>query len=89
MLFWLLKFNHEIQNRKLQKLLSKLFKFKYSVHDPPMNNCILSLLAAQFFIIQTNVTVVNLATNRLRSIGSLNRYLSISLWYILIIRGHE
>lgn len=54
-----------------------------------MNNCILSLLAAQFFIIQTNVTVVNLATNRLRSIGSLNRYLSISLWYILIIRGHE
>ena len=35
-----------------------------------MNNCILRLLAAQFFILQTNVTVVNLASNRLRSIGS-------------------
>ena len=35
-----------------------------------MNNYILSLLAAQIFILQTNVTVVNLASNRLRSIGS-------------------
>ena len=49
-----------------------------------MNYWILSLLAAQFFIFQTNVTA-----NRSRSIGLLNRYLSISLWYILIIRGHE
>ena len=45
-----------------------------------MNNWILSVLASPFFILQTNVAAVNLATNRLRSIGLLNRYLSIFLF---------